>query len=404
MATTNPLEQILDQTSMTMGQNVDPARPFAGKVAVITGAGRGIGRGIALELGKRGCNVVVNYGSSAKAAEGVIAELKAMGSDSIAMQADISRPEEVARLFDRVMEHYGHIEFVISNSGMEVWCPETDVTTELFDKVFNLNCRGQFFVAQQGLKYCSRGGRIFLTSSVAAALTGIHNHALYAGSKAAVEGFTRAFSVDCGERGITVNAIAPGGVKTDMYDENSWHYVPGGYKGMSMDIIDQGLANMCPLKRVGYPADIGKAVSMLCMPESEWINGMSSVRALVKSSVYKLGNCIIERDNKLTALPRPNHQAYRWLCYLDTHTNALGEMCISGRALGEGVWILLSDCHTGVDQGGVSQYMGRNNIETRYLAHFYTQYLLPMGILSESLFFDRVSNPDESYVYFLLTR
>ena len=171
------------------------------------------------------------------------------------------------------MAHYGHIEFVVSNSGMEVWCPETEVTTELFDKVFNLNCRGQFFVAAQGLKHCSRGGRIFLTSSVAASITGIHNHALYAGSKAAVEGFTRAFSVDCGAKGVTVNAIAPGGVKTDMYDENSWHYVPGGYKGMPMDTIDQGLAKMCPLKRVGHPADIGKAVSVLCREESEWING-----------------------------------------------------------------------------------------------------------------------------------
>lgn len=260
--------------SSTHATPADPARPFAGKVAVITGAGRGIGRGIALELGKRGCDVVVNYGSSAKAAEEVVAELRSMGTNPIALQADISRPEDVVSLFDGVMSHYGHIEFVVSNAGMEVWCPETEVTTELFDKVFNLNCRGQFFVAQQGLRYCSRGGRIFLTSSVAAALTGIHNHALYAGSKAAVEGFTRAFSVDCGEKGVTVNAIAPGGVKTDMYDENSWHYVPGGYKGMPMEIIDQGLANMCPLKRVGYPADIGKAVSAICLEESEWINGM----------------------------------------------------------------------------------------------------------------------------------
>ncbi|CAI4215232.1 unnamed protein product [Parascedosporium putredinis] len=278
----NPLDQLANLGSSaptTAGHAsvvdapVDAGKPFAGKVAVVTGSGRGIGKGIALELAKRGCNVVVNYGSSAKAAEDTVAELKAFGTDPIAIQADISNPTEVAGLFDRVMAHYGHIEFVVSNSGTEVWSSELDVTQELFDRIFNLNCRGQFFVAQQGLKYCSRGGRIILTSSIAASMTGIHNHALYAGSKSAVEGFTRAFSVDCGEKQVTVNAIAPGGVKTDMYDENSWHYVPGGYKGMSMDIIDQGLANMCPLKRVGYPADIGKAVSLLCMEESEWING-----------------------------------------------------------------------------------------------------------------------------------
>lgn len=251
----------------------DHARPFAGKVALVTGAGRGIGRGIALELGKRGANVVINYGSSAKAAEEAVAELAKVGSESIALKADISKPAEVVDLFDRAVAHFGRLDFVISNSGKEVWCPETDVTQELFDSIFDLNCRGQFFVAQQGLKHCARGGRIILTSSVAASMGGIHNHALYAGSKAAVEGFTRAFAVDCGEKGVTVNAIAPGGVKTDMYDENSWHYVPGGYKGMPIETIDRGLANLNPLKRVGVPADIGKAVSALCRDDCEWING-----------------------------------------------------------------------------------------------------------------------------------
>lgn len=251
----------------------DPARPLAGKVALITGAGRGIGKGIALELGKRGANIVVNYGSSAKLAEEVVAEIQSMGSSAVALQADISKPAEVVDLFERAIAHFGRIDIVVSNSGTEVWCPEVEVTPELFDRIFNLNCRGQFFVAQQGLKWCQPGGRIILTSSVAATLTGIPNHALYAGSKAAVEGFTRAFAVDCGHKGITVNAIAPGGVKTDMYDENSWHYVPGGYKGMPMEIIDQGLARLCPLGRVGVPADIGKAVYALCSEEGEWING-----------------------------------------------------------------------------------------------------------------------------------
>jgi 3-oxoacyl-[acyl-carrier protein] reductase len=251
----------------------DPARPFAGKVALITGAGRGIGKGIALELARRGANVVVNYGSSAKAAEGVVSEVTELGAKGLALQADISKPHEVVALFDKAVEHFGALDFVISNSGMEVWCPELEVTQELFDRVFDLNCRGQFFVAQQGLKHCRRGGRIILTSSIAASMSGIHNHALYAGSKAAVEGFTRAFAVDCGPKGVTVNAIAPGGVKTDMYDENSWHYAPGGYKGMPIEIIDKGLASVNPLGRVGYPVDIGNAVSALCLKESEWING-----------------------------------------------------------------------------------------------------------------------------------
>ncbi|ROW00813.1 hypothetical protein VMCG_06454 [Cytospora schulzeri] len=251
----------------------DPARPLAGKVALITGAGRGIGRGIAIELGRRGANVIVNYGSSAKAADEVVSELAELGTEAVAIQADISNPDSVGELFQKALSHFGYIDIVVSNSGMEVWCAEVDVTPELFDKVFGLNCRGQFFVAQQALKHCRRGGRLVLTSSIAASIGGIPNHALYAGSKAAIEGFTRAFAVDCGEKGMTVNAIAPGGVKTDMFDENAWHYVPGGYKGMPIETIDKGLANMCPLKRVGTPADIGKAVFTLCSDEGEWING-----------------------------------------------------------------------------------------------------------------------------------
>jgi 3-oxoacyl-[acyl-carrier protein] reductase len=251
----------------------DPVRPLAGKVALITGAGRGIGRGIALELGKKGANVVVNYSRCREAAEEVVAELAKLGVKGYAIQADIGKLAEIEKLFEQAMDHFGHIEIVVSNAGMEVWCPEVNVTQELFDRVFDLNCRGQFFVAQQALKHCSRGGRIILTSSVAASMTGIHNHALYAGSKAAVEGFCRSFSVDCGAKKMTVNCVAPGGIKSDMFDENSWHYAPGGYKGMPMDVIEKGLASICPLGRVGLPADIGKAICAIVGPDSEWING-----------------------------------------------------------------------------------------------------------------------------------
>lgn len=267
----------LDSTTSVSSTGFDAARPFVGKVALITGAGRGIGKGIALELGKRGASVVVNYASSSKSAEGVVTELGKLGAKGVAIQADISKPECVAELFEKAVSHFGGLDFVISNSGMEVWCPEVDVTPALFDQVFNLNCRGQFFVAQNALKHCRHGGRLIMTSSIAASIGGIPNHALYAGSKAAIEGFTRAFAVDCGEKGMTVNAIAPGGIKTDMFDENAWHYVPNGYKGMPMETIDEGLANMCPLKRVGTPADIGKAVYMLCSDEGEWINGRSTL-------------------------------------------------------------------------------------------------------------------------------
>ncbi|EPE34886.1 NAD(P)-binding Rossmann-fold containing protein [Glarea lozoyensis ATCC 20868] len=257
----------------TQTQPYDAARPYAGRVALITGSGRGIGRGMALELASRGASVVVNYAKSASAAESVVSEIKKFGSKGIAIQADVSKPAEIVRLFDDAIAHFGRLDFVISNSGTEVWSKEEDVTPEDFDYIFNLNCRGQFFVAQQGLKHLGQGGRIILMSSIAAQMSGIPNHALYAGSKAAVEGFARSFAVDCGHKGVTVNAIAPGGIKTDMFDANAWHYVPNGTPDMSMEIIEKGIARFCPLQRCGVPADIAKAVALLVSPDSEWING-----------------------------------------------------------------------------------------------------------------------------------
>ena len=244
-----------------------------GKVALVTGSGRGLGAGIATDLGSRGASVVVNYAKSASAAKKVVAEIESFGSKAVAIQADISKTPEVSRLFNDAISHFGRLDIVVSNSGMETFCKEDEVTEEIYDQVFGLNTRGQFFVAQHALRHLSDYGRIILTSSVAATMSGIRDHALYAGSKAAVEAFTRSFSADAGHKHITVNAIAPGGVKTDMYTENSWHYVPGGHPGMDMESIDRGLANFSPLKRVGVPQDVARVVAFLAGPESEWVNG-----------------------------------------------------------------------------------------------------------------------------------
>lgn len=248
---------------------------LSGKVALVTGAGRGLGAGIAKELAAHGASVVVNYSSSAGPAQSVVDEIHALpnGVKAIAIQADVSKTPQVIRLFADAIEHFGRLDIVVSNAGMESFCPEEEVTEEIYDKVFGLNTRGQFFVAQQALKHCSIGGRIILTSSIAATLGGVPNHALYAGSKAAVEGFTRSFATDCGKKRITVNAIAPGGVKTDMYLANSWHYVPGADSSWSIDRLDAGLAKVVPLGRHGVPADVARVVAFLVSEEGEWVNG-----------------------------------------------------------------------------------------------------------------------------------
>ncbi|MCJ1341446.1 Arp2/3 complex subunit, actin nucleation center [Bachmanniomyces sp. S44760] len=244
-----------------------------GRICLITGSGRGLGAGIAVELGKRGASVVVNYAKSSSAANKVVAEIESYGSKAVAIQADVSSPPSVAKLFSEALAHFGRIDMVVSNSGTEIFKPEEDVTEEDYDRVFALNTRAQFFVAQAAYKNVAHGGRIVLTSSVAATMTGIPNHALYAGSKAAVEGFVRSFAVDCGHKGITVNAIAPGGIKSDMYTENAWHYVPGADPSWPVEAIDRGLANFCPLRRVGVPDDVAKVIAFLAGPDSEWING-----------------------------------------------------------------------------------------------------------------------------------
>jgi len=251
----------------------DSRYQLKGKVALVTGAGRGMGRGFALELAQRGASVVVNYANSAKPAEAVVKEIEALGSKAIAIKADVTNVSEIRSLFDKTLKEFGKLDIVVSNSGTEIFKKEEDITEEDYDRVFNLNTRAQFFVAQQALIHMEKGGRIILMSSIAVGLRGIKNHAIYAGSKAAVEAFVRSFAADCGQKRITCNAIAPGGVKTDMFSENAWHYVPGGTKDMSVTSIEEGIAGQCPLGRLAVPQDISRVVAFLAHDESEWING-----------------------------------------------------------------------------------------------------------------------------------
>lgn len=127
-----------------------------GRIALITGAGRGLGAGLSRELASRGASVVVNYAHSAKAASSVVADIEAAGGQAIAIQADISRASEVTKLFNAAIAHYGRLDIVINNAGMESFANEEDVTEKMFDEVFGLNTRAQFFVAQHGLKHLSR--------------------------------------------------------------------------------------------------------------------------------------------------------------------------------------------------------------------------------------------------------
>jgi len=186
-----------------------PTASLHNKVALITGAGRGIGRGCAIELGRRGCSVIVNYANSKSHAEEVCAEIHKFGNGAkaVSIQADVSKVSEIQRLFEEAKAAFGKIDFVMSNSGTESWDKTEEITEEKFDHVFNLNARAQFFVGQAAYKYIEENGRVVLMSSIAAGLLGVKDHSLYNASKMAVIGIVKAFATDFGKRGITVNGI-----------------------------------------------------------------------------------------------------------------------------------------------------------------------------------------------------
>jgi 3-oxoacyl-[acyl-carrier protein] reductase len=256
--------------------NMPSTTRLDGKVALVTGAGRGIGRGIAIEFAKRGAKVIVNYRSSEASAQEVVKEIKAAGTDAVAIKADVSQVPEIIKLFEEGKKAFGKIDIVMSNSGTEDFTPLLEVTPERYDEVFNTNTRSQFFVAQQAYKHCEMNGSVILMSSIAAATRRPPHHSLYAGSKNAIKAFVRTLSTDMGSKKMRVNAIAPGGVKSDMFAHAAWRYMPGGHSGMTAQEMENSLAHITPLGRVADPIDIARVVCFLASDDSFWVNGMNS--------------------------------------------------------------------------------------------------------------------------------
>ncbi|MCJ1376222.1 hypothetical protein MMC20_007463 [Loxospora ochrophaea] len=250
-----------------------------GKVALVTGSSRGMGRQNALELAQRGASLVINYSSSAAAASKVVDEIKAVGSQAIAIKADMSEPAQIATLFEQAVKHYGRLDIVMSNSGVESFGHISEVTPQEFDRVFSINTKGQFFVAQQAYKYLPPGGRLVMISSVSAQAKSVMNHSLYSASKAAIEALVRCFALGAlflyfGSKQITVNAIAPGGIKTDMYADAARKYLPNGNE-LSDTQLDDVIAKTSPLHRLGYPQDVSRVLAFLCSEDGAWMNGQT---------------------------------------------------------------------------------------------------------------------------------
>ncbi|KAL1623118.1 hypothetical protein SLS54_004604 [Diplodia seriata] len=250
------------------------SNPLAGKVAIVTGSSRGIGAAILLKLASCGADVVVNYVSSQAAAEAVAAKARELhGVKATCIQADVSKRADISRLFEQAKRELGRVDVVMSNSGIEHFGDLESVKEEEIDRVLAVNVKAQFFVAQEAHKHLEDGGRLILISSISA-VWGVPRHALYSASKAAITGMVKCLAFDFGSRNITVNCIAPGGIKSDMYTEAAKDYIPGGDK-LTVEEIDEKVGMMSPMKRPGFPDDIAGVVGLLAMPESQWLTGQT---------------------------------------------------------------------------------------------------------------------------------
>lgn len=209
-----------------------------GKVALVTGAGRGIGAAMATELGRCGAKVIVNYAKSSGPANSVVDEIKSLGGEAAAIQADVSKTPETVRLFEEAVKIFGGLDIVCSNAGVVSFGHLSSVTEEEFDRVFTLNTRGQFFVAREAYKHLNSPGRIILMSSNTADSFTVPKHSLYSASKGAINTFVRCLAKDVGDKKITINAVAPGGTVTDMLEETAKDYLPGAENMSKQQILD----------------------------------------------------------------------------------------------------------------------------------------------------------------------
>jgi 3-oxoacyl-[acyl-carrier protein] reductase len=229
------------------------------KSAIVTGASGGIGRVVAKRLASDGFTITVHYAGNPAKAEGVVAEINSGGGRAIAVQADVAKPADVERLFKQTLEAFGTIDVVVHSAGIMPLLPIAGGDVETFDKVISTNLRGAFVVLAQAAQHVSSGGRIIAFSSSVIAKA-FPTYGPYIASKAGVEGLVRVLANELRGRNITVNAVAPGQVETDLF-----------LKGKSDARIDE-LKKMNPLERLGQPEDMANLVSFLAGPDGGWIN------------------------------------------------------------------------------------------------------------------------------------
>ncbi|SDD45148.1 3-oxoacyl-[acyl-carrier protein] reductase [Dyadobacter soli] len=232
------------------------------KVALVTGASRGIGAAVAIHLAKAGAKIIVNYTGGLEAAQQTVGAIKSAGGEAIALQADVSNPAQVKAMFDAAIAHFGQIDVLINNAGIMITKLLKDTTDEDFTRQFEVNVRGTFNTLREAATRLADGGSIINFSSTTTRVM-MPTYATYVATKGAVEQLTRVFAKEVGARGINVNAVLPGPTNTELFT-----------KGKPQEVIDR-LASLNAFNRLGEPEDIAKTVAFLASDDAKWISGQT---------------------------------------------------------------------------------------------------------------------------------
>jgi len=239
------------------------SKKLEGKVAVVTGASKGIGASIAKALAEEGASVIVNYSSSKQEAERVVAEISARGGRAIAVQGDVSKPTDIERLFSEARRSFDRLDILVNNAGTYEFAPLESVTEQHFHKHFDLNVLGLLLATKEAVKHMGPEGGSVINISSAASSMRIPNSAVYTASKAAVEAITGVLAKELGPRKIRVNAISPGMIETEGSRA-------GGFVGTDFQKMVEAQA---PLGRMGQPDDIAPTAVYLASSDSKYMTG-----------------------------------------------------------------------------------------------------------------------------------
>jgi 3-oxoacyl-[acyl-carrier protein] reductase len=235
---------------------------LTGKVAVVSGASKGIGASIAEELAKEGASVIVNYSSSPAQAEAVVKRIQAGGGAAKAVKADLSKPGEARKLIEAAVAEFGKLDILVNNAGIYKFVPLDQIDEKHYDSIFELNVKGLLFATQAAARAFGENGGTVINISSVVSLSAVPTASVYSATKAAVDSLTRTLAAELGPKGIRVNSVLPGPVETEGTSALD------GFEQFREAFVPQ-----TPLRRIGQPHDIATAVSFLASADSGWITG-----------------------------------------------------------------------------------------------------------------------------------